>query len=148
MIRLATAADVPVVVAIDAADRPAPRDESLFSAALATPGCALHVLEREGRVVGFAETRVVLDEAWLVDIAVEPAWRGQGLGRCFLRFLLDDVAARGAESLGLEVRRDNTVAQKLYESMGMQKIGRRRRYYADGEDAVLYQVSVVGPAGG
>ena len=142
--RLATAADLPAVVAIDAADRPAPRPVELFSEALVSRGVALHVYELDDEVVGFAETRVILDEAWLVDIAIAPARRGQGLGRAFLAGLLVDVARRGAESLGLEVRRDNVVAQKLYESMGLQKVGRRRRYYADGEDALLYQ-GAVGP---
>ncbi len=39
----------------------------------------------------------------------------------------------------LEVRRSNAVAQALYQSLGFEYVGVRKRYYEDnGEDALLY----------
>jgi ribosomal-protein-alanine N-acetyltransferase len=49
------------------------------------------------------------------------------------------VADRGAESMMLEVRADNSVAITLYERMGFERISTRTRYYADGTDAQIWR---------
>ncbi len=48
----------------------------------------------------------------------------------------------GAEAVLLEVRASNAAALRLYESLGFQRVGLRRRYYADGEDAVLMTLAL------
>jgi ribosomal protein S18 acetylase RimI-like enzyme len=46
---------------------------------------------------------------------------------------------RGCERIGLEVRRDNPVAQALYERRGYQRAGESPDYYEDGEIALRYE---------
>lgn len=78
-------------------------------------------------------------EAELIRIAVAPAARGRGLGRALLMASQRDLAADGMDRLYLEVRPSNEAAVRLYEACGWSPCGRRARYYADGEDALLYQ---------
>jgi ribosomal protein S18 acetylase RimI-like enzyme len=46
----------------------------------------------------------------------------------------------------LEVSASNQAARALYESLGFSKAGRRRRYYADGADALILLLPL-SPAG-
>jgi ribosomal-protein-alanine N-acetyltransferase len=96
--------------------------------------------EIEGELRGFALFNQVLDEATLLDIAVDPRWRRRGLARLLLEYALPRLSARGAGRCLLEVREGNQPAIALYRSLGFVDDGRRRDYYpaAGGrEDALL-----------
>lgn len=74
-------------------------------------------------------------EASVHNIGVDPAWRGQGVGKALLRALLA-LADEAAAPVYLEVRTDNEAAIGLYEAHGFTRIGMRRRYYwPSGADA-------------
>jgi len=95
-------------------------------------------------VVGFAEVRLVLDEAEVLALAIAPAWQGQGLGRLLLQQVLAQLRAQGCLRCLLEVRRSNLRAQRLYLQAGFVQDGLRKAYYAPqlpgavAEDALLY----------
>jgi ribosomal-protein-alanine N-acetyltransferase len=80
---------------------------------------------------GFALSRMIVDEAELLLIAVRPTFRGKGIGRELLQRVCGTAADRGAKRLHLEVREGNAAAN-LYRAMGFEKIGRRRNYYSGG----------------
>jgi ribosomal-protein-alanine N-acetyltransferase len=114
-----------------------------LAAELAKP-TALALVARDGaRVIAFAFASVVLDEAEIVTVAVEPRARRRGVGPALVRALLDGVVGRGARSAFLEVRASNVAAMALYASFGFAETGRRRAYYSDGEDAVLMGSALV-----
>lgn len=69
----------------------------------------------------------------LMTIAVAPAAQGGGRGRALLAELVARARARGASSLLLEVRADNTSALALYAAAGFEMIRVRRRYYQPGD---------------
>ncbi len=77
-------------------------------------------------------------EGELLRIAVDPAQRGKGLGRTLLEGAQRELKALGIRELNLEVRLGNAAARALYAACGWREVGRRARYYGDGEDAVLY----------
>lgn len=79
-----------------------------------------------------------VQEGELLRIAVDPAQRGKGLGRTLLEGAQRALKAEGIRELNLEVRLGNAAARALYEACGWREVGRRARYYGDGEDAVLY----------
>lgn len=81
--------------------------------------------------------------ARLYSIAVDSDIRGRGLGRRLL--VAGEKAARdaGRIDMRLEVRKDNTGAIQLYESMGYHRFGEYEDYYEDHEDAFRYQKRIL-----
>lgn len=85
----------------------------------------------------------ILDEAHITLLGILPAHQRQGLGRWLLLNLLEDAWERGMSRATLEVRISNQRAIDLYESLGFAALGTRKRYYHDGEDAlILWQNSL------
>lgn len=96
-------------------------------------------------MAAFAITQVVLDEATLFNIAVDPDWQRQGLGRQLLEHLISDLEKRNVLTLWLEVRASNHAAIALYESLGFNEATIRRNYYptANGrEDAIIMALPI------
>ncbi|WP_241665510.1 GNAT family N-acetyltransferase [Teichococcus oryzae] len=87
--------------------------------------------------LGFILCRVVVDEAEVLTLAVRPEARRMGLGAALLGGALGLAAARGGARMFLEVSAKNAAAQALYAAAGFSVVGRRRRYYADGSDALV-----------
>ncbi|MDR1919618.1 MAG: GNAT family N-acetyltransferase [Tannerellaceae bacterium] len=63
------------------------------------------------------------------DVIVLPEYRGQGVGRQLLNGIIDEAAKRGASRLTLEVRKDNLVAQRLYQSLGFEETSPSMYYW-------------------
>ena len=102
-------------------------------------------LSVDGVMAAFAITQIVLDEATLFNIAVDPAFQRRGLGRALLERVIDEVEKRGVVTLWLEVRASNVAAIALYESLGFNEATIRRNYYptVDGrEDAIIMALPI------
>lgn len=96
---------------------------------------AAHELEH---IVGYAGMWLMVDEAHVTTIAVDPAYRGEGIGELLLLALLDHAWEIGADTATLECRMSNTVAQQLYRKYRFEDVGVRKNYYSDdGEDALI-----------
>jgi len=92
----------------------------------------------DGKIVGYAGMWKVIDEGHITNIAVHPEFRGNKIGSALLEELLAIAEKDDVDSLTLEVRRSNVVAQKLYSKYGFVVEGMRKGYYADnGEDALI-----------
>lgn len=92
----------------------------------------------DGKVVGYAGTWILDDEAQITNVAVAPERRGQGVGAALMAELIKEAKARGATRMTLEVRPSNTAALALYEKFGFRDCGHRPHYYLDnGEDAII-----------
>ena len=89
-------------------------------------------------LLGYVGLMTVLDEGYLSNVAVSPAYRRQGIAEALLTALLARARARKLSFVTLEVRAGNTPAQALYRKLGFQEVGVRRAYYEHPkEDAVL-----------
>ncbi|MBR2774044.1 MAG: ribosomal protein S18-alanine N-acetyltransferase [Selenomonadaceae bacterium] len=94
--------------------------------------------ELDGKIIAYAGAWVSFNQAEVMSVAVEPDYRGQGVGTILFGELIKAVKARGAKAITLEVRPSNTAAIKLYENFGLRSVGRRKGYYLDnGEDALI-----------
>ncbi|MDJ0707260.1 MAG: ribosomal protein S18-alanine N-acetyltransferase [Leptolyngbyaceae cyanobacterium MO_188.B28] len=91
----------------------------------------------EETVVGLGCLWAILEEAHITILAVDPAHQGRGLGKLLLSELLLAAQRRALERATLEVRASNDVALHLYGKLDFRQAGRRRRYYSDGEDALI-----------
>jgi ribosomal-protein-alanine N-acetyltransferase len=131
------AEDVASVGVIARASLPEAWTEAGLAAELGKPTALALVLRDDARVVAFAFASIVVDEAEIVTLAVDPEARRRGVGRALVRALVVGARARGARTAHLEVRAGNAAAIALYASLGFREVGVRPRYYADGEDALL-----------
>lgn len=94
-------------------------------------------------VLGYAISLSVLDESEILNLAVDPAFRGRGFGGMLLDSSLSELDSRGAEMTFLEVRESNLAARALYASRGFQELSRRRGYYRQPpEDALVLRRAV------
>jgi ribosomal-protein-alanine N-acetyltransferase len=93
---------------------------------------------------GFVLARVAADEAEILTLAVVPEARRAGLGGTLLAEAMAAAALRGAGTMFLEVSESNRPARALYGAAGFAEVGRRRRYYADGSDALVLRRGLSG----
>ncbi len=112
------------------------------------PGATRHYVVAEdgaGRIVGYAGLAAAGGLGDVQTIAVARDQWGTGLGARLLTDLLKEATAFECDEVLLEVRVDNTRAQKLYERFGFEPIGFRRGYYQPGNvDALVMRLTVQG----
>ena len=89
------------------------------------------------QVLAYGGFWLMVEQAHIATVASHPDWRGCGLGQFLMLGLLERAMARGAVTSTLEVRVGNLAARTLYEKLGYELRGTRRRYYEDGEDALI-----------
>lgn len=104
-----------------------------------SPGTAVLGIGWAGGLLGFVVVRAAADEAEILTIAVEPAWRGCGLAGRLLEAAIEQAEIRGGRKLYLEVDAGNVPALALYRRRGFVEVGRRFGYYAaeGGGDALV-----------
>ena len=91
-----------------------------------------------GLLTGSVWVQTVLDEGYIGNVAVRPAFRRRGLADALLNALHGLGRERGLSFLTLEVRAGNAPAIALYEKNGYTRVGRRPGYYDHPkEDAIL-----------
>lgn len=100
-------------------------------------------IDRNRQMIGFVGVRVERGEGHISTLAIHPEWRGWGLGELLLQRALEQAIENDAETVSLEVRISNAVAQTLYAKYGFTTVSRLRGYYADGEDAHLMRTTVL-----
>lgn len=143
MIRPMSPTDVDFVAALEAGAFSTPWSADTFLRLLDRPGAELHVMEREGHIVGYGVLWCILDQGELANIAIAPEARGQGLGRRLLDHFVAVAGRRDVQRLFLEVRQSNAVALRLYASCGFEQVGRRRDYYErPKEDALVLELRI------
>ncbi len=91
---------------------------------------------------GFVLARAAADQAEILTLAVDPALQRHGLGRTLLGCAIEEAGRHGAAVLFLEVAESNGPARALYACCGFAEVGRRRRYYAAGVDALVLRASI------
>ncbi|WP_091496272.1 ribosomal protein S18-alanine N-acetyltransferase [Amphibacillus marinus] len=102
-----------------------------------------YVIEVNQQVVGFCGVWLVLDEAQVTNIAIDPSYRGKGYGAMLFQYILNRALLRGATQLSLEVRKSNHAAKAMYKKFGLEKAGIRKNYYTDNnEDAIVMWVKL------
>ena len=91
------------------------------------------------QLVGYAGGWVVDGDVQILKVGVDPAWRRHGIARELLSRVASDARDLGARTCSLEVRTGNEGAQAFYRALDFESLGKRPRYYSDGEDALIMQ---------
>ncbi len=109
---------------------------------LSLPNCHFMIGRRLEKIVGFAIWRVVVDEAELLLIAVDPDCHGTGLGSVVLEYVATESVVSGAKKLHVEVRSDNH-ARAFYSRRGFTEVGIRQNYYRRKDGGPTEAISLV-----
>ncbi len=90
------------------------------------------VAETNGKIVGFISVHTWGEgqgrQGEIVEIAVDPAWQGHGLGKRLLQHAEEYARQRGCQQLFLWVGRENARAIRLYQKLGYEEVGRYERW--------------------
>ena len=139
VIRPVAEEDLDAILRIEKATYPTPWTAGIFLDELAAPGRIYLAAEADGTVVGYSGLMVVLPEAHITSLTVEPQMRGSRIGTRLMLSMCHQALRAGATSLTLEVRVSNHNAQALYQRFGLAPVGVRKQYYKD-EDALVMWV--------
>ena len=129
--------DIAAVMEIESKCYPRPWQENAYYTELNNPS-ATYLVGRSGeKVEGFAGMWVVMDEAHLTTLAVDPLFRNKRVGEKLLNELMAAAVNIGARRATLEVRESNGPARRLYAKYGFRDAAIRRNYYTDNQENAI-----------
>ncbi|PKM92771.1 MAG: ribosomal-protein-alanine N-acetyltransferase, partial [Elusimicrobia bacterium HGW-Elusimicrobia-4] len=91
----------------------------------------------DSEIAGYICLWTVSDEAQITNITVKEKFRKKSIGSKLMKYIIDISYAMKIKKMFLEVRASNYPALKLYEKFGFKKIGVRKKYYSNSDDAVV-----------
>ena len=100
------------------------------------------VAHDDGELIGLAGGMVVDADLQVLDVAVSPDRRREGIARKLLAHVTYDAQMLGCSTASLEVEAENNGAIALYEQLGFSRAGMRRGYYGQGTDALVMTASL------
>ncbi len=137
-IRLMCKEDIPQLAQMEKLCFSDPWSENAFLYELRNPLSVWLVAAADDLVLGYVGSQTVMDESDMMNLAVLPQYRRQGIGEKLVTSLIEHLKTRGSVSLTLEVRVSNSNAISLYQKMGFSQVGRRPNYYRNPkEDAFI-----------
>lgn len=95
------------------------------------------VLRYDNDIVCFGGIKVILDESNIMDIVTKKDKRNNGFAKLLLNELLTISKEKNCSTITLEVNENNLPAIHLYESFNFKEVGRRKKYYRNGDTAIL-----------
>jgi ribosomal-protein-alanine N-acetyltransferase len=143
--------DLNAIEEIERVSYPTPWSRSMFAGELAKPSSlSLGAFDVEtGALVGYLVISRYVDAWHVMNVAVAPEHRRQGIAKALLDRLFEVTASDERRGYTLEVRVSNEGAIRLYEEMGFVARGVRRGYYTDNrEDALIMWKDPVGVSTG
>jgi ribosomal-protein-alanine N-acetyltransferase len=131
--------DIDALEAIEHVAYSAPWSRSMFASELSKPTArSLGAFAPDGTLLGYLILSRFVDAWHVMNVAVHPEHRREGIASRLLQRVFEDTAGDPARGYTLEVRVSNTGAVKLYERFGFEVQGLRKGYYLDNrEDALI-----------
>ena len=131
--------DLDAIERIERASYPTPWSRSMFASELAKPSSlSFGAVDETGMLVGYLVLSRYVDAWHIMNVAVAPERRRQGIASALLQRLLELTKDDSLRGYTLEVRVSNLGAIRLYERFGFRRKGIRRGYYTDNrEDALI-----------
>ncbi len=130
------------VVEIERASFSTPWSESSLYSEMKNPNTLSYAALVDSALAGYVYAKRVHDEGHILNVAVNPDLRRQGIGKALTLKVLDELKGQGCRAVYLEVRASNLPARRLYEGLGFRVIAQRRSYYLmPVEDAVVMELN-------
>jgi len=109
----------------------------IFKEELANNNSTYLVLRYDNEIVCFGGIKIILDESNIMDIVTKKDKRNNGFAKLLLNDLLTISKEKNCSTITLEVNENNSPAIHLYESFNFKEVGRRKKYYRNGDTAIL-----------
>ncbi len=130
--------DIPSVARLEAVCFSMPFTEKALNELFLNTSWHFFVATENDTVVGYISFYCILDETEIVNVCVMPELRGKGIGRALTKCAIDFNREANGSKVMLEVRKSNTPAIKIYESLGFIPVGVSKNHYKlPTEDAIL-----------
>ncbi len=110
---------------------------SVFKQELQNEHSQYFIALQDNEIVGFAGIWTAVDDIHITNIVTKKSYRNHGIGTKLLEHLINISKEKHLSSLTLEVNENNTPAISLYEKHHFQKIGQRKNYYKQNENAII-----------
>lgn len=110
---------------------------NVFKSELENPNSEYFVALQDNEIVGFAGIWISVDDIHITNIVAKKSYRNHGIGTKLLEHLIEISKEKKLSALTLEVNENNEPALKLYENHHFQKIGQRKNYYNQNENAII-----------
>ena len=121
-----------------------PWSENSIASEVENPLSYWLVAEVDGVIAGYVGSQTVLDAADMMNLAVSPDYRRQGVGQALVNALVEHLRQNKVIALLLEVRVSNAPAIALYKGLGFIQVGRRPKYYHNPrEDALILRKELI-----
>ncbi len=88
-------------------------------------------------IIGFAGLKKIFDQADIMNIVIKKTYRNQGIGTLLLENLILLAKDLNISTLFLEVNEQNKPAIHLYEKLGFEKLGVRKKYYNNNNGIIM-----------
>ncbi len=135
-----TVDDIPDIMEIEKAVYTHPWSKGIFNDCIQV-GYNCWVYFEQNKLLAYGLVSIAANEAHILNVCVSPDAQSRGLGKRMLHKLMQLASEKQGDSIFLEVRESNLIAQKLYDKEGFNRIGLRKNYYPaeDGrEDGLVY----------
>ncbi len=143
LIRPASFDDISSIVEIENKTNQMPWSKAQFLSSMEVGHYSV-VMHKDSDILGFAIYSPIIPESHLLNIAIDPAYQGKGLGDKLLQQIILQNRTIGVKTISLEVRVSNLPAINLYEKRGFHKDAVRPDYYSGSpkEDALLMSLKI------
>jgi ribosomal-protein-alanine N-acetyltransferase len=143
LIRPASFDDISSIVEIENKTNLMPWSKAQFLSSMEVGHYSV-VMHKDSDILGFAIYSPIIPESHLLNIAIDPAYQGKGLGDKLLQQIILQNRTIGVKTISLEVRVSNLPAINLYEKRGFHKDAIRPDYYSGSpkEDALLMSLKI------
>ena len=88
-------------------------------------------------IIGIYVVQIIIDEAQINYFSIKQKFRRKGYGSHLMTYLIKECEKLNIKKLLLEVSETNSIAEIFYSKFNFLTVGRRKKYYKDGTDAVL-----------
>lgn len=130
--------DIEQILLIEQRSFPTPWTSNAYLSELQNKFARYFVLLDQELVVGYAGMWLFAGESHITTIAIHPDYRSRGYGRFLMVTLIEYSMKHDVHTMILEARVSNSVAIRLYHSLGFKRIGMRSNYYKEArEDAIV-----------
>ena len=101
------------------------------------PGVKVVAILFRKEIIGIYVVQIIIDEAQINYFSIKQKYRQKGYGTFLMSYLINQCEKFCVKRILLEVSDRNSIAEVFYNKFKFLTVGRRKKYYKDGSDAVL-----------